>query len=396
MYEHLAVLAGFVFLYGVVAGRVEKMALSGPIVFTAFGLLFGPLGFNLLTLDVGAEGMRTLAELTLALVLFTDAAGADLGVLRRYRQLPLRLLLIGLPLTIVLGFGLGRILFPGLTLFEVAILATMLAPTDAALGSAVVSNPKVPASIRQGLNVESGLNDGICVPILFLFLAFATGSGGGEGGMGLALQLLAEEIGIGAAVGLGITLLGGWLIRECRKRGWITDIWQQVLVISMAFSCFALAQVLGGSGFIASFLGGLLFGAIARKHKEVLLHTAEGMGNSLALITWVVFGAAVVGNRITGLDWQILLYTVLALTVVRMLPVFLCLVGTGVSTGGKLFMGWFGPRGLASVVFIVIVLEEDLPGGPIMSVAVVTTVILSIVAHGITANPLARRMQDGG
>ena len=396
MYEHIAVLAAFAFFYAVVAGRVERMALSGPIVFIAFGLAFGPLGLNLLTLDVSGEGLRTLAELTLALVLFTDAAGANLDVLRRSSQIPRRLLLVGLPLTILLGFALGRAIFPALTLFEVAILAIMLAPTDAALGSAVVSNPNVPAPMREGLNVESGLNDGICVPILFLFLAFATGEAGGEGGIALALHLLAEEIGIGLAVGLGLTFLGGWVIRWCTQREWISDISRQGLIIALAFACFSLAQVIGGSGFIACFVGGLLFGAVAKKQKHQLLHTAEGMGNTLALITWVVFGSAVVGQVIGGFRWPIILYAVLALTVMRMLPVFLSLTGTGISTGGKLFVGWFGPRGLASIVFIVIVMNEGLPGSETLALVVVCTVLLSVLAHGISANPLARRMAGKG
>ncbi len=238
-----------------------------------------------------------LAELTLAMVLFTDASNANFGVLKSSIRLPKRLLLIGLPLTILLGFGAGVLIFPGLGLFEVAILAIMLAPTDAALGKAVVTDERVPDNIREGLNVESGLNDGICVPILFVFLALATDKAGGDGPATLALHFLAEEIGIGVAVGIGLTLAGSWLLKLFGGRGWITESWRQ-------------------------------------------------------------------------------------------LPVFLVLAGTGVSNGEKLFMGWFGPRGLASIVFIVIVLGENLPGAHTLASTVVCTIVFSIIGHGLSANPL--------
>ncbi len=388
MYEQLAILAAFVFLYSVTAGGWERTPINGAFVFTAFGLVFGPLGLGLLTLDVDAEGIRTLAEVTLALVLFTDASNADLGVLKKSIQIPRRLLLIGLPLTILLGFGAGVVLFGGLTLFEIAILATMLAPTDAALGKAVVSNESVPANIRQSLNVESGLNDGICVPILFVFLALAAGTAGEGGTTALALKLVAEEIGIGVLVGGGLTVLGAWLMKQGASRGWITETWRQLPVIVLAVSCFAVAQTLGGSGFIAAFVGGLLFGAIAKDLKPKLLLAAEGTGDTLALLTWVVFGAAVVGHTIDQLTWQVLVYSVLSLTLVRMLPVFLSLAGMQLRTDEKLFMGWFGPRGLASIVFAVIVLNEHLPGGGTIAMTVVCTIVLSIVGHGLSANPL--------
>ena len=207
MYQDLAILALFILVYSSVAGRVERTWLSGPIVFTLFGLLVGPIGLNLITFKADREALSTLAELTLALVLFIDAAGADMGVLRKTEALPVRLLLIGLPLTILLGFGVGVLLVEKLSLFEVALLATMLAPTDAALGKAVVTNEAVPGNVRQSLNVESGLNDGICVPVLFIFLALATQSGGAQDTWILAVTLVAQAIGIGLVVGLALTAM---------------------------------------------------------------------------------------------------------------------------------------------------------------------------------------------
>ena len=390
MYQDLAVLALFILVYSSVAGRVERTWVSGPILFTAFGLLIGPVGLDLLSFKTDRETIRTLAELTLALVLFTDAAAADMGVLRRTETLPARLLLIGLPLTILLGFGVGILLFGGLSLFEVALLATMLAPTDAALGKGVVTNEAVPEAVRQGLNVESGLNDGICVPILFVFLALATGKAGEGGPWQLALTLVAKEIGIGLAVGLVLTTMAALLLKFAKGQQWLTHAWIQVPVVALAFGCFAIAQFLGGSGFIAAFSGGLLFGGLAKEHREEFLLAAEGSGDTMALITWVIFGSAVVGQAVSYFSWLDLLYAVLSLTLIRILPVFLVLSGTGMSTEDKLFMGWFGPRGLASIVFGVIVVNAHLPNGGPIAMTVVCTIMLSILTHGITANPWAR------
>ncbi|MGH0032198.1 MAG: cation:proton antiporter, partial [Myxococcota bacterium] len=326
-----------------------------------------------------------------ALVLFTDAADADLGVLRGSLRIPRRLLLAGLPLTILLGFAAAALLLPGLSVLEALVLATMLAPTDAALGAAVVTNPAVPARIREALNVESGLNDGICVPFLFTFLAVAVGLGDGETTASVAIRLLVEEIGIGLAAGLGCTLLGGWILRTCARRDWVSDAWVPLTVVSLALLCFASAQVAGGSGFIACFVGGMAFGALVPRHKERLLAGAEGSGKALALVTWVSFGAAAVVPQLSSIDVPILVYALLSLTVVRMLPVFLSLAGLGLPLRESLFIGWFGPRGLASIVFAVVVAGEDLPGSATLSAVVVCTVVLSILLHGASAEPLAAR-----
>jgi NhaP-type Na+/H+ or K+/H+ antiporter len=290
----------------------------------------------------------------------------------------------------LLGFGVAALLFKDLSLFELALLATMVAPTDAALGKAVVTNKTVPNPVRQGLNVESGLNDGICVPILFVFLALATDKAGEEGPWRLAMMLAAEEIGIGLAVGLLLAVLAVGLLKVARRRYWLTETWIQVPIIALAIGCFATAQLIGGSGFIASFCGGLLFGALAKQDREDFLCAAEGTGDTMALITWVIFGAVVVSQQIVKFSWVILLFAILSLTLIRMLPVFLVLIGLRVNTESKLFIGWFGPRGLASIVFAVIVLNANLPNSGVLATAVACTVILSIILHGLSANPWAR------
>ncbi len=389
MYLELAILAVFAFLYSVVAGRVERSPITGPIAFMAFGFLVGPLGFGWIELQVTNQDLRILADLTLALVLFIDAANANVSVLRASRIIPRRMLLFGLPGTIALGFAAGLLLFQGLSMYELAILATMLAATDAALGKGVVTNKAVPAHLRESLNAESGLNDGLCVPVLFLFIALAEASNVEADTTSLALTLVAKEIGIGLAVGLGMTAVGAWIIRWCWKRGWITEIWAQLPVIMLAIACFSMAQVLHGSGYIAAFTGGILFGLLAKESTHKLVLAAEGTGETLAMLTWIVFGAAVIGQSYQYFSWQVVVYALLSLTVVRMLPVFLSLTGTGERTDSKLFLGWFGPRGLASIVFAIIVLNTSLPGAQFMSMVVVFTVFLSAIAHGVTANPLA-------
>ena len=266
----------------------------------------------------------------------------------------------------------------------------MLAATDAALGKAVITNKAVPTRIREGLNIESGLNDGLCVPILFVFIALAIGSGTEGGGTQLALELIIQELGIGLIVGLGLTAIGTWALRWCWNQGWVTEIWKQVTVVALAIACFSVAQSLHGSGYIAAFTGGLLFGFKAKDATHKLVLAAEGTGETLALMTWMLFGATVIGQSVQHFTWEMLVYAFLSLTVIRMLPIFLSLSGTGESTASKLFLGWFGPRGLASIVFAIIVVNKGVPGGQFIAMVVVLTVFFSLVAHGVSANPLAR------
>jgi NhaP-type Na+/H+ or K+/H+ antiporter len=392
MYQNAAILAGIVLIYSVVAGRIERLWISGPIVFTAAGLLLGPHGLNLLTLQVEAGGLRILAEVTLAMVLFTDAANANLRVVRRTIAIPERLLLVGLPLTIVLGFLFAAIVFPALAVLEAALLAAMLAPTDAALGKPVVTNPAVPAPLREGLNLESGLNDGICVPVIVILLGLAVGTQVEGHTSAYAIKVVVEEIGIGLAAGLALTVFAVGMLWLADQYGWLAEHWVEIPVVALAAISFFAAQALGGSGFIACFVGGLLLGAMRKTRKHDFVRGAESTGEILALLTWVVFGAVVGGQIIGRITWPILLYAVLSLTVIRMLPVFICLAGSGISTTGKLFIGWFGPRGLASIVFGIIVINERLPGTEILSATVGSTILLSVIAHGVTANPLARRL----
>jgi NhaP-type Na+/H+ or K+/H+ antiporter len=390
MFVNIALLASFVLVYTLIAGRMQGGLVSGAILFTGFGLVFGPAGLGWFEPQIQSAGLRMVAELALALVLFTDAAGVDMAVLRRSFGLPTRLLLVGLPLTIAAGFLAGLLIFDHLPLLELAILAVILAPTDAALGKAVLTDESVPGPIRNALNVESGLNDGICVPLVLILLALAAQAATAHAASSLALVTFAEEIGIGLVVGLGCATLAVPAARSALRRGWTDPGWIQFTVPALALLCFAAAQAAGGSGFIACFVGGLLAGAMIRREKHMLLRPAEGIGETLGLLTWVIFGALIVGRADEVFALDVMLYAVLTLTVLRMVPVFLALTGSGLSIGEKLFVGWFGPRGLASIVFAILVLDAGVDGGGLVVATAVWTIILSVVAHGLTAGPLAK------
>lgn len=391
MYLNVALLALAAALYALLSGRIDRSRISGPILFVAAGLLLGPAVLGALALDATLGDLRLLAEITLSVVLFSDAANADIDQIRRTRFLPKRLLLVGLPLTILLGFVAGLLLLPGLTLIGVALLATALAPTDAALGKPVVTNPAVPPAIRESLNFESGLNDGICVPVIVLLLGVAAGHGHDGRPLAHVIRTVVEEIGIGVLVGVALAVPGAWLVGRARAAGWIGPTWTGVPAFGLAVACFSLAQALGGSGFIGCFVGGLAFGA-RRPDRHALLRAAEGAGDVLSLMTWIVFGALVVFQVADALSWAVLAYAVLSLTLVRMLPVWLCLQGTTVELRDRLFIGWFGPRGLASIVFGVLILSADIAGADVLGATIACTVLLSVIAHGATAGPLIRRL----
>ena len=388
VYPNAAWLALCLLLYAAITGRVERSWLSGPLLFTGAGFLLGPGVLGWLKLNVSTEWVRALAEAALAMVLFSDAAHANFRAVLRAIGLPERLLLIGLPLTILLGFGLAWLMFPSIAVLEVALLAAMLAPTDAALGKPVVANKSVPEDVREALNLESGLNDGICVPVIVILLGFAVGAQVEHSTLHHILFVIGEEIGIGLLAGIGVTSGAVALLRAAHARCWITEEWLGIPAIATAAACFAAAQALGGSGFIACFTGGLVVSWLNPPRRHDLLGGVEIAGETLALLTWAVFGAVIVAPLLARFSWLAVLYAVLSLTLIRMLPVWLCLTGTGMTAASKLFIGWFGPRGLASVVFAIIVLQEKLPGNDLLMTVTGYTVLLSILAHGLSATPL--------
>ena len=371
--------------------RLAGTPVTPAMLFVAVGLLVGPEVLDGIDLSATSSTVRALAEATLALVLFCDASRIDLRQLRPDVGLPLRLLGFGLPLTIALGAGAAMAIFGQLTVEEAVILAVVLAPTDAALGQAVVTEPRVPARIRQGLNVESGLNDGICVPLLFAAVAVADVESEISHGRG-AGTLLLEEIGFGVVGGVLAGLLIAAIVVQAGRRNLIADQWRQVIPAAGAAFAYGTASALDGSGFIAAFVAGMVFHFALGRDPEDLNQLSEEVGSVLNGITFLLFGAILLGPAIGELSWELALYAVLSLTVVRMVPVAIAMLGSRARAPTVGFIGWFGPRGLASIVFAVIVIEESqLPHEHLIALAIYATVGLSVLAHGLSAAPLANR-----
>jgi sodium/hydrogen antiporter len=387
----LAAIAAAVLAVAAVSRCLTGTSVTPAIAFVLLGVLLGPLVLDDLTSMPSGANVRTLAETTLAVVLFADASRIKLRLLRREYAIPLRLLAVGLPLTIVVGALLAGTLFDQLSVGEAVVLAVLLAPTDAALGQAVVTEPRLPSRIRQGLNVESGLNDGICVPLLLIALATADVEAKTVTGHH-ALAVVAEEIGYGILGGLGAGLATAAIIALCYHRRLITGSWLQVIPLAGAGLAYGLAVALGGSGFIAAFLAGAVFGGLVPRESEEASRLNEELGVLLGGVTFLIFGAVLLGPALEHLSWRIVLYAVLSLTVIRMLPVTLAMIRTGARWPTVAFLGWFGPRGLASIVFAVIAVEDaHLPNVNVILVTTYLTIGLSVLAHGVTAAPLAAR-----
>ena len=386
----LAIIAGALLLYSVVSGRLVGTIVTGPLVFVGVGFLVGMGGLEAVELDLGHAGVRFIAELTLVLVLFTDAVRIDLDRVRRDHNLPVRMLTVGLPLTIVFGTAIAAGLFPSFSFWEAALLAALLAPTDAALGQPVVSDPAVPVRIRQAINVESGLNDGIALPAVLLCAALAAdGPGASEASDWVRLALL--QITLGPLVGTLFGYLGARLLDEATERRWVDDALQGVGILSLALLTFVATELVGGNGFIAAFVGGMAFGHTIRHPCSFLFEFMETEGRLLMLVTFFVFGAALIPEGLAHLGSATVVYALLSLTLVRMLPIAVSLIGSGVRLPTRLFLGWFGPRGLASILFVLLILDETeiVQHAALLSVTVVT-VALSTGLHGLTAAPLAR------
>jgi sodium/hydrogen antiporter len=390
----LAIVALALIAVAAISKPLSGSPITPAILFVSIGLLVGPRVLDEIDIESTSSTARTLAEATLALVLFSDASSIDFSALRRGASVPLRLLGIGLPLTIALGALAAGVIFGELTFWEAVIVGVILAPTDAALGQAVVTEPRVPTRIRQGLNVESGLNDGICVPLLFAAVAAAdVTSHISEGRTGMTL--LVEEVGYGIVGGVTGALVIAAVVIYGGRRNLIDDAWRPVIPAVGAILAYGIASALDGSGFIAAFVGGVVFRvAIQRDTEEMNRFTGE-VASVLSGATFLVFGAILLGPALGELSWELALYAVLSLTVVRMVPVAIAMLDSHDRLPTLGFLAWFGPRGLASIVFAVIVIEESaLPHEHLIVLAVYLTVGLSVFAHGLTAAPLADRYAD--
>ncbi|MFP5212393.1 MAG: cation:proton antiporter [Acidobacteriota bacterium] len=367
--------------------RAEKGILTSPMAFMLFGLLISPTVLDLMEIQFHSALINDLAEITLALALFTDASRINIQELDTQHDLPLRLLGIGLPLTIAAGMGVALLLFPGVTVWEAGIIGVILAPTDAALGQSVVNNPRVPVRIRQALNVESGLNDGLAFPALLVFLSLASTSVEGRDFTGW-LVFIGKQLVIGPLAGAFVGYTGAVLADHARKREWMSHIFLQIYVLALALLAYGFAELIGGNGFIAAFAAGLTVGAKSSILCQPLEDFGETEGQLLSLIVFLLFGSTMVPRGLESIGWRDVAYAVLSLTAVRMGPVALCLWGKGLKSSTVAFLGWFGPRGLASILYLLLIFER---GGVSASneifSTVVCTVLFSILAHGMTASP---------
>ena len=389
----VALLAVLVFAWAVLSGVLARRNVTGPLVFAAAGYVFGNPGWGPIHLDLDSSTIHLIAELTLALLLFADASRVNLHELRREKSVPLRLLGIGFPLSVIAGAILAAMLFDmpwGLAAF----LGAALAPTDAALSLQVISDERIPLRLRRSLNVESGLNDGIATPIVSVALAVAA-SQLGVVGHSVAFELLSalRALGVGLVIGTATGIGGALAIGYAAQRNWIAPGGRRVSALGLALISFTVALAADGNGFIAAFVAGAAFGAVANRDVidlEHVIELPELLGEVLGLVVWFMFGAAVLPIAFAHATVQVALYTVLSLTLVRMAPVALSMFRSGLDRPSTLFLAWFGPRGLASIVFAILAVEELGDSHSAVTTAVATiaaTVAASVLLHGVTAGP---------
>ena len=380
------IVAVLLLVYSLTSRKLHGWWVSMPAAMVALGWLVGPGGLDFIEISVDSSTVKLVAEATLALMLFHDASRIGLIRLRDHTTLPLRLLGIGLPVMIALGTLVAHALIPSVGWLGAALMATMLAPTDAALGEEVVTDKRLPGWLRQGMNVESGLNDGLSVPVFLVLLGLAVYQSWESGAL---INEFIRQVGFGVLAGAVFGGGGGLLVREAQRRGYMLGSWVRYAVFALAMSCFVAAAVLHGSGFIGAFVGGLFFGATSRQQGTIALGFTSHLGTMFDTVSFVLLGVVLVPVALEHLTWQIVVYAVLSLVAIRTLSVFAAMIGSGVRWQTAAFMGWFGPRGLATVVFTLMLLEENIANRDIIAAVAVVGVVLSVYAHGFSAPGLA-------
>ena len=391
MHEHLVFLGiSLVILgYGLFSKLLGKYNISGPMVFTGVGMILSPLVLGGKPINVNAEAVQIIAEITLIIVLFSDAAALNLNQLKAHWRLPTRLLFVALPITIVITTLTGLWFFPDESVLYVLLLALILAPTDAALGKIVVSDTRIPSTVRNTINVESGLNDGIVFPVLLTVLAMiASNSDTAQSGW---MAYIAQQIFVGAVAGAFVGWSGATLMMHALKKGWMEHQYSNLAPIALAIFSFYFAEHFGGNGYIAAFFSGLFLGNTSEVLREHVESFAESEGEFLIMISFLIFGLVFIPATINYWDLKALLFALLSLTVLRMLPVVLSFGFFKIDLSTRLFFGWFGPRGIASILYILVAVGEleGIKGHEEIFAVASLTVLLSIILHGLSAQPLA-------
>ena len=395
MHEHAAFLltALLIFVFGLFSRASERLPITAPMVFTLVGILVSPLGLGLFDVHIDGELVKVLAEITLILVLFADGTEIDARQLVSEKpRIALRLLGIGLPLTMLLGILVGAMLLDGLSLWQIALVALILSPTDAALGQAVVKSERLPAALKRSISVESGLNDGIALPpvlVCMAALAVETTSNHGSGGW---LQFLVLQLTLGPLVGALVGWVGGRLVESASQRGWMSPVFQRMSAMSLAVLAFAFAEMVHGNGFIAAFVAGLVLGVQTAEVKHRIQEFGEAEGQQLALFIFLILGLVGVPMAYPHWDANAWLYALLSLTLVRMLPVAISLIGAPMDWETRWLIGWFGPRGIASVLYLLMAVGTlGIAGHEYAYAVIMLVVLMSVVLHGVTAVPLVSR-----
>jgi len=378
-----------VLAFGLVSARAGRSPITAPMVFVTAGVLVGPGVLDIVEVSINSEVVQLLAEITLVLILFVDASTISLKALRSEYTIPARLLGIGLPLTMALGLLAAWLLFPDVNPWLLAVMAFILSPTDAALGQAVITSKQIPVPVRDSITVESGLNDGIALPPIMACIA-ALGAAGSHSDPSYWVSYAAKQIAFGPVAGAAVGAVGGILIDRAVRKGWMEPVFQRLASLALALLCYAVAERLGGNGFIAAFFGGLLLGTRTEAVRERIQEFGEAEGQQLSLFVFLLFGIVLVPEAAKYWDAAAFGYAILSLTVIRMLPVALSLCGARLGASTVAFIGWFGPRGIASVLYLLIFFSHlGTKGHERILAVIVLTVLLSIFLHGLSAVPLS-------
>lgn len=392
MHEHpiIVFMAMVILGYGLFSKKAENSIITAPMVLVIIGLIVSFFQLQLLADGPKAYFVKPIMEFTLLLVLFIDGSSINLKNLKNYKGLPIRLLGIGLPLTMIMGSFIAIWMFPEVSPLVLILMAFILSPTDAALGQAVVTGNQVPQKIRQTINVESGLNDGIALPPILVCIALLSGDAGEGFDKTYWLAFVAKQFIYGPLVGGAIGWIGGKLVEIAFKRGMMTPVYQMLASVAIAVLAYSGAEFFGGNGFIGAYVAGMFLGTKTEMVRERMKEFGEAGSQIMILFIFLLFGMLLVPLSYIHWDWKTLVYAVLSLTVIRMLPVALSLVKTGLDQKTVWFIGWFGPRGIASVLYLLMAIIELGSEGYERIISVITlTVLMSIFLHGISAVPLS-------
>ena len=396
MHDNTAfVLTVLVLCYAVMSGLVKRWYLAPALIFVLFGIVLGPFVFGVVDVGTDAASFTVVAQLALTVILFNQAAQLELSTVFRRREITFRLLVIGIPLALGLGTLVALLVFPVMPVWEAVCLAAIVAPTEVALIDALLDDRRIPERVRHALSTESGFYDGFALAALLAALALASEHVDADAGRWTWFLVRTE--GVSVAVGLGVGLFGGWIIARSRKRDWMSDTWAQLATLAVALVCFQAGERVHGSGFVAAFAGGLAFAFIARRVGVTPdMQVSDAAGQLLELMVFAMFGsyAVVIGWRDAG--WLVVLFAVLALFAVRMIAVGVALVRSDLSVRNRLFVGWFGPRGISTLVLGLLVVDRgEIEQEALITQVVVVTVTLSLVVHSLSAWPGIRWLVTG-